>query len=274
VKDVPAASTVTVDTPAPGVRRFRIGNERHRGALSIEVLGGLEDALAQVPQDIRCLLLTGTGATFSAVYDLAALSDPPDPEHANRTIAPEQVGVLSLLERQSLPVVAAVNGPALGGGLELVLACDIRIAVPSASLGAPAGRLGLVYSPDGLERVMREIPFGIAAELFLSGATLDAERAHHLGLFSQIVAPQELDRVALEVASNVVALSAVSVRANRMVLHAIRRAGSAMPAEDRQHLRQARQSAMRSADFAEGLAAFRQHRDPRFSRALLERNRL
>jgi enoyl-CoA hydratase/carnithine racemase len=259
------AAPVVVDVPAAGVRRIRIGNERHRGALSQEVLSALIDAVRGTPADARCLILTGTGSTFSAGYDLAALSSPPDPAHADATIAPDEVEVLTVLEHQPLPVVAALNGPAIGGGLELALACDLRIAVPSASLGAPAGRLGLVYSPGGLERICAEIPLAVACDLFLAGGTLSAERGHELGLINRLVDPSELADTAVAVAQAIAELSPSSVQANREALRALRRAGGVLSAADRERLRHARELALCSRDFAEGVAAFRERRHPRFS---------
>jgi E-phenylitaconyl-CoA hydratase len=261
-----AATTapVAVDAPAPGVRRLRIGNERHRGALSQQVLLSLTEAIRGTPADVRCLILTGSGSTFSAGYDLAALTSPPDPVDADATIAPDDVEVLTLLERQLLPVVAALNGPALGGGLELALACDLRIAVPSASLGAPAGRLGLVYSPGGLQRICAEIPFAVASDLFLAGGTLTAERGRELGLINQIVDPAELDGVAVAVAQAVAELAPLSVQANREALRALRRSRGVLTAADRARLRHARELGLGSPDFAEGVAAFRERRHPRF----------
>jgi enoyl-CoA hydratase/carnithine racemase len=259
-----AGATVIADTPAAGVRRLRIHNPARRGALSRTVLDAFRQAVTAVPEDVRCLILTGSGTTFSAGYDLKGLSSPPDPREADATIAPDAVEIFGLLESQPLPVVAALNGPALGGGLELVLACDVRLAVPDGSLGAPAGRLGLVYSPRGLEMILSEIPFAIAADLFLAGATISARRAFELGVINQIVEPGELSQAALEVAAHIAALSPLSVRANRRALRAMRRAGGALRAADAEQLREAREHAMRSGDFAEGVAAFRERRAPRF----------
>lgn len=257
-------ATVIADTPAPAVRRLRIDNPTRRGALSREVLDALERELAQSPEDVRCLVLTGSGTFFSAGYDLRALGTPPDPGEADATIAPDEVRILTLLEEQPLPVVAALNGPALGGGLELALACDIRLAVPDAALGAPAGRLGLVYSPGGLERVLAEVPFAVAADLFLAGGTLTVQRCHELGLITRIVAADELQEAAVAVAGCVAELAPLSVQANRRALRALRRSGQRLTEADRRQLQAARTEGMRSQDFAEGLAAFREHRPPRF----------
>jgi len=260
-----AIAPVSVDAPVAGVRRIRIGNERHRGALSEDVLSALIVAVRGTPADVRCLILTGTGATFSAGYDLAALTSPPDPAQADATIAPDDVEVLTLLERQPLPVVAALNGPAIGGGLELALTCDLRIAVPSASLGAPAGRLGLVYSPGGLERICAELPFAVACDLFLAGDALTAERGRELGLINRIVDPAELDDAAIAIAQAVAELAPLSVQANREALRALRRSGGVLSAADRERLGHARELGLGSRDFAEGVAAFRERRSPRFS---------
>lgn len=256
---------VAVDTPAPGVVRIRIVHPDHRGALSAPVLAGLERALAEVPADARCLILASAGEAFSAGYDIRALAEPPDPGHAEATIAPERVAVLDMLERQPLPVVAAVNGPALGGGLELVLACDIRIAAETATFGAPAGKLGLVYSPGGLERIARELPPGVAAELFLAAGELPAARARELGLIADVVSPEALDAAALDAAVRIAALAPASARAHRAALRARVAAAPGLPDPARSTLAQARAAGLASADFAEGVAAFVAHRTPRFT---------
>lgn len=259
-----AAGTVAVDSPAPAVRRLRIENPARRGALSREVLSGLIRGVAETPEDIRCLIVTGSGEIFSAGYDLRALASPPDPEHADATIAPDALEILTLLDRQPLPVVAALNGPAFGGGLELALACDLRIAVPDAALGAPAGRLGLVYSPGGLERICGEVPFAVASDLFLAGGSLTAQRAYDLGIVNRIVEPAALERSAIDAAARVAALAPLSVRANRRALRALRLTKATLDAGDRHELMRARDAGMASADFAEGVAAFRERRGPEF----------
>ena len=255
---------VTVDEPAAGVRRLRIGNARHRGALSVDLLAELERAILDVSAEVHCLLLTGSGETFSAGYDLRALGDPPDPAHAGATLAPDQLRVLELLDQQPLPIVTALNGPAIGGGLELALAGDIRLAVPSASLAAPTGRLGVVYSGGGLERLLAELPFAIGSELLLAGGALTAARAFALGLINRIVAADQLEKVSIQTAAQIAQLAPLSASAHRQALRALRRQGPRLPAPDRERLVAAREQALRSRDFAEGVRAFCEHRPPHF----------
>ena len=258
------AGCVEVDAPAAGVHRIRIVNPDHRGALSQEVLDGLLRAFADTPPDARCLLLASCGEAFSAGYDIRALGQPIDVDRAGRAIAPDRVELFDAIERQPLPVVAALNGAAFGGGLELALACDLRIAARSASLGAPAGRLGLVYSPGGLERLARELPAGVMAELFLAAATVSAERACALGLVCGVVADDELEGESVALAARVAELAPSSARAHRAALGALRRAQVGMSDAAREELGQARLAGLASPDFAEGIAAFREHRAPRF----------
>ena len=254
---------MTVDHPAPGVRRLTIDNVERRGALSSDIAREIVKVVQASTGDIRCLVLTGTGQMFCAGYDLKELASPPSPAHADATVAPEFFEALDALDRQPLPVVAALNGPALGGGLELALACDIRIAVPEASLGVPAGRLGLVYSPGGLERLMTELPFALAAELFLTAGTINARRGYERRLIGRIVEPEELQASAVATATQIAELAPIAIRANRAALRALRRSMPAFEHEMRAEVLKARSDGMHSADFAEGVAAFRQHRVPR-----------
>ena len=251
------AGRLVTECPAQGVTVLRIERPARRGALSAEILEALRSAFAETAEG--CLIVTGTGEIFSAGYDLSGIGDPVDPERADAAIAPESVPALDALRDCRVPVIAALNGPALGGGLELALGCDVRFAVPGAYLAAPAGKLGLVYAPGGLERILGGLPASLAAELFVLGRRVDAARAHALGIVTEVVGPEELATVALGAAQEVLEQGPGSVRANARALRALRAgAGEAVRAE----LAAARRAGMRSAEFAEGVAAFRGRRTP------------
>jgi enoyl-CoA hydratase/carnithine racemase len=251
------AGRLVVERPAKGVTVLRIERSERRGALSPEILEALREAFAAAGEG--CLVVTGTGEIFSAGYDLSGIGDPVDPERAHAAIAPETVPALDALHACRVPVIAALNGPALGGGLELALGCDVRLAVPCAYLAAPAGRLGLVYSPGGLERILGGLPGSLPFELFVLGRRVEAERAHALGVVTEIVTPEELEATALAAAEEVLAQGPEAVQANARALRALRAgADDAVRAE----LAATRRAGMRSAEFAEGVAAFRGRRAP------------
>jgi enoyl-CoA hydratase len=255
-----AAGRLVTERPAEGVTVLRIERPERRGALSEEILAALCRAFSEAQEG--CIVLTGTGAIFSAGYDLSAIGDPVDPHIADATIAPEAVPALDELRACRVPVLAALNGPALGGGLELALGCDVRIAVPGAYLAAPAGKLGLVYSPGGLARLLAGLPAAVVAELFVLGRHLDAERARLLGVLSEVVAPGELLPAALAAAREVLAQSPLAVRANARALRELQ-AGPSPQMLDQ--LAAIRREGLRAADFAEGVAAFRARRPPRWA---------
>ena len=254
-----AAGRLVVERPADGVTVLRIERPARRGALSEQILEALCRAFAGATDG--CIIVTGTGEIFSAGYDLSVIGDPVDPAAADAAIAPDAVPALDELRGCEVPVIAALNGPAIGGGLELALGCDVRFAAPGAYLAAPAGRLGLVYSPGGLERVLAGLPASAAAELFVLGRRLEAARAHALGVLTSVVAPEELMTTALDAAGEVLAQAPGAVRANARALRELRAGVS--PAV-REELAAARRAGMRSEDFAEGVAAFRSRREPRW----------
>jgi enoyl-CoA hydratase/carnithine racemase len=254
------AGRLVTEHPAKGITVLRIERPARRGALSAEILEALRSTFAAAGDG--CLVVTGTGEIFSAGYDLSGIGDPVDPDRADATIAPESVAALDALRDCRVPVIAALNGPALGGGLELALGCDVRFAVPGAYLAAPAGRLGLVYAPGGLERILGGLPASLAAELFVLGRRIEATRAHALGVVTELAEPERLLATALGAAGEVLAQGPGAVRANARALRALRAgAGDDVRAE----LDAARHAGMRSAEFAEGVAAFRGRRAPRWT---------
>ena len=138
-----ASGKLLLDEPAPHVARLKISNPEKRGALDHEIL----DALAETVRglDARCLLLTGDGKMFSAGYDIGNLSDAKFEERAEALVAHPFHDALEALEAYEYPAVAALNGHAIGGGLELALTCDIRVAARGIKVGMPPARLGLIY---------------------------------------------------------------------------------------------------------------------------------
>src|SRR5206468_105542 len=138
-------------------------------------------------EDVRCLLLTATGAVFSAGYDLGNLTPERFAERAEALVAHPFNNALEAVERFPFPAVAALNGHTIGGGLELALACDLRVAAAGARLGMPPARLGLVYSHTGLRKFLDAIGGARTRELFLTARLVDAREALGWGLVNEVV---------------------------------------------------------------------------------------
>jgi enoyl-CoA hydratase/carnithine racemase len=157
------------------------------------------------------------------------------------------------------PIIAAVNGYALGGGLELVLACDLAIASDAAQFGAPEGKVGLVAAAGGVHRLPRQVPLKIAMGMLLAGRFMSAEDALHYGLVNEVVPGDELAAAAERMASEIVANAPLSARAHKQM--AMTGLGlsldNAMAADYSENER-----AMASDDFIEGPRAFAEKRKP------------
>ena len=157
------------------------------------------------------------------------------------------------------PIIAAVNGYAMGGGLELVLACDLAIAADDARFGAPEVRVGLVAAAGGVHRLPRQLPVKIAMAMLLAGKTITAEEAHRWGLVNEVVPPDELTAAAERLAAEVLEGAPLSVRANKqMALEGLDRPlVEAMDSSYSEH-----EKAIASQDFVEGPRAFAEKRKP------------
>lgn len=256
-----ASGKLLLDEPAEGVVRLRISNSARRGALDHEILDALTEALAEL--EARCLVLTGEGPMFSAGYDIGDFEDDEAfAEAAEKLVAHPFTAAIDALEAYPFPVVAALNGHAIGGGLELAVTCDLRVAAEGVTVGMPPVRLGLIYSHTGLRRFIDVCGLASTNELFLTGRNVDAARAERMGLVNRVVPEEELDETVLSLAQEIAAGAPLSLEGNKRAIRTLRRAGAALPAEVERELVELRESCFRSEDFQEGVRAFAEKRTP------------
>ncbi|MGI8597495.1 MAG: enoyl-CoA hydratase/isomerase family protein [Thermoleophilaceae bacterium] len=166
------------------------------------------------------------------------------------------------MEDYPYTVIAALNGHAIGGGLELAVACDIRLAADGIRLGMPPVKLGLIYSHTGLRRFMDVCGVAGASELFLTGRGVDAGRAAAMGLVNRVVAADDLEGEVLSLASEAAAGAPLSVAGNKRIMRTLRRHAAELPPEVERDLVELRESCFRSEDFQEGVRAFAEKRSP------------
>lgn len=191
-------SALQEDRPADGVALLTLDRPERRNALSIALRDALADALDGLAADesVRCVVLTGAGSTFSAGFDLAEFTTAAeDPAFAERLWASSDRYHATVLSFP-LPLVAAVNGPAIAGGFDLAVLCDVRVGAETARFAHPERTFGpVVYGP------LRELVGGaVARDLCLTGRTLDADEALRLGLLRSVVAAEQVLDEALAVA--------------------------------------------------------------------------
>ena len=245
-----AVATLTVNRPAA------------LNALNRAVLDEIDQVLAEIGRDssVRVLIVTGAGdRAFVAGADIAAMSEMTPAQGLEFS----QRGhlVMQSIEDLSIPVIAAVNGFALGGGLELTMACDVIIASEKARFGQPEINLALIPGFGGTQRLPHRIGHARAREFILTGDMFDAKTALALGLVNQVVAPGELLSEARKLAERLASKSAVALRNAKAAL----RAASTM-GEDAglRFEREAFALTFASEDRVEGTRAFVQKRDPKW----------
>jgi enoyl-CoA hydratase/carnithine racemase len=249
-----------LDEPADGVARLTIANPERRGALDHEIL----DALAGHARtlDARCLVIRGSGDVFSAGYDIGNLSEQEFEESAEKLVAHPFHDALEALEAYRYPVIAEINGHAIGGGLELALTCDIRIAASGVKMGMPPAKLGLIYSHTGLAKFIDICGPANTAELFFVGRNIDSERAHEMGLVNEVIDPDRLPERVLDMAGEIASNAPLSLAGNKRLLRELR--ALRLPDELESELVELRESCFASEDFREGVQAFAEKRKPQW----------
>ena len=257
------AGELLLDRPADGVLRLTISNPAKRNALDHPIL----DAIAAVLDDIgdaRVVLLTGADGMFSSGYDIGDIPDDVFAEEAERLVAHPFAAALDALEACEVPTVAALPGHTIGGGLELALACDLRVAADGILLGMPPAKLGLVYSHTGLRRFLDAIGAPRTRELFLTARNVDARTALDWGLVNQVVGASDLESAALDLAQDLAANAPLSVRGNKRAIRELLAAEGQLDPEVERELIELREASFRSEDLREGVRAFGQKRPARW----------
>jgi enoyl-CoA hydratase/carnithine racemase len=257
------AGELLLDRPADGVLRLTISNPAKRNALDHAILDAIAVATRDVGDD-RVVLLTGAGGMFSSGYDIGDIPEDVFAHEAERLVAHPFTEALDALESCELPTVAALPGHTIGGGLELALACDLRIAADGILLGMPPAKLGLVYSHTGLRRFLHAIGAPRTRELFLTARNVDARTALSWGLVNQVVGASDLEGAALDLAQDLAANAPLSVRGNKRAIRELLAAEGPLDAEVERELVELREASFHSEDMREGVRAFGQKRPARW----------
>ena len=234
-----------------------INRPEARNAVNGEVASGIEAAIDRVEEDpdTWVAVLTGAGPVFSAGADLKAIAT-----GQAAALNTAKGGFAGIARRdRTKPVIAAVNGPALAGGCEIVLSCDMVVASTEARFGVPEVKRSLVAGAGGLFRLPRALPRAVAMELVLTGDPIDAQRAYDLGFVNQLVEPGQAVDAAVALAERICANAPVAVRESRAVV-----LGGAMADDDTawRLTNDAFARVMQTEDFAEGPRAFIEKRAP------------
>jgi enoyl-CoA hydratase len=232
-------------------------------AIGSDVLGLLAAAVAAAAADnrVRALVIAGAGRAFCAGADLSEIEALPD-ARAFRGFIARMTEVYQLISGCQKPSVAALHGVAFGGGLELALACDLRVAEHDARLGVPEMKLGVLPGAGGTQRLPRLVPAAIAKQMILTGEPITAERAHTLGLINELAAPGEAVPAALSLAAQVAVGAPLALAAGKRLVDQ----GLGMDlAAAISYEGESVSMLFGTADRAAGLAAFRERRPPTFT---------
>ena len=262
-----ADGKLLIDEPADGVVRLTISNPAKRNALDHPILDAISDTLGECSaprSQTRCVMVTGSHGMFSAGYDIGEIPDEEFEERAERLVAHPFTQAIDALEAFPHPTLAVLPGHTIGGGLELALSCDLRVAQDAVKLGMPPAKLGLVYSHTGLRRFVDAIGAARTRELFLLGRYIDAPTALSWGLVNRVCPAEQLEADALGIAAELAGNAPLSQTGNKRVIAELLRAESQLPADVEAELIELRRASFASQDLREGMRAFAERRPPRW----------
>jgi len=263
-------SYVRIEKPRPHTSVIVMDRPERMNSMAFELVAPLHEAFAEVAadNDTWTVVLTGSGRAFCSGADTRDMTPPPNSAGLTLTrLATRAMAVVSglvpAMRRMPQPVICAVNGPAIGGGLCLCLGADVRIAADTARMNAAFIKLGLSGCDVGVSYLLpRLVGASLAAELILTGRFIHAERARELGLVSAVVPDEQLEAEAQRLVDELLATAPLGLRLSKECLNASLDMGSleaVVAMEDRNQVLCAQ-----SRDFREGVRAFLEKRDPTF----------
>jgi len=251
----PAEKPIVTERVQRHLLLIRINRPHQRNAFNGETSRAMEAAIDDYETDeqLRCAVLTGSDIVFSAGQDLIAAA------RGDTAVGEHRGGFGIMAKPPTKPVIAAVEGNALGGGLELCLACDLIVASRSATMGLPEAARSLVAGGGGLFRLPKRIPYHLAMELALTGKSWPATRFADLGLVNKLTEPGEAVAGALKLGEEVLASGPLAVKASKhIVAHAHEWPDRQAWTAQMEFIR----PVLQSHDLQEGLRAFAEKRNP------------
>lgn len=261
----PSTSQLRVERPEAGVVVLTLDNPAQRNAMSEEMTAAWTAAIDDLAADpsVRAVVVTGAGTAFCSGGSTGWIASEPDAEvdHLRTRMIAFYRAWLSI-RRLEVPTIAAVNGPAVGAGLCLALACDLRYAAASARLGAPFVRLGMTPGMAATYLLPNVVGEARARDLLLTGRVVDAEESARLGLVSRVFDDARFLESVLEVAAGIAANAPIPSRYTTL---ALRDGGHADFERALQWEALAQPITLATADLQEGIAASREKRPPRFT---------
>jgi enoyl-CoA hydratase/carnithine racemase len=262
-----ADGKLLIDEPGEGVVRLTISNPEKRNALDHPILDAISATLGDLgtpDSPAQCVVVTGAHDMFSAGYDIGEIPDDEFEERAERLVAHPFTEAIDALEAFPYPTLAVLPGHTIGGGLELALSCDLRVAKDQIKLGMPPAKLGLVYSHTGLRRFIDAIGAARTRELFLLGSYVDAATALQWGLVNRVAPAAQLEQTSLQLAAELAGNAPLSQTGNKRVIAALLAAEGEVEPEVEEELIELRRASFASQDMREGMRAFAERRAPRW----------
>ena len=229
-------------------------------AISLDTLAEMQRAVVEVDRndDVRVLTITGAGGrAFAAGSDLSEVID----RDLKKALEPIVQGLADQLERMPKPTIAAIDGICMGGGLEVALGCDLRIATPKSRFATPEGKLGIIPGGGATARLPRIVGRGWGMEMLLMGDPIDAERALQIGLITRIVEPEELLHEAQRMSAQLAGFAPFVPRTMKAMVNFGMEGSLASALMFEKY---AQGALVQTEDKAEGISAFLEKRDPEF----------
>jgi len=238
-----------------------INREKELNALNLGVINDIRACFSNILEEksAEIIILTGAGRAFVAGADIAQMRDLDGIEGRDYTM--HGLSLMDFIEDFPLPVIAAVNGFALGGGCELAMACDIRIASTQAKFGQPEVNLGIIPGFGGTQRLIKLVGKGQAKYMIMTGKMLSADDAYRIGLVQEVVAPEELIAEAKKIAALILSKAPIAIRVAKCAINVAENVDlkSGLAFE-----REGYQSTFNTYDRVEGMSAFLEKRQSEF----------